>query len=362
LAQTSSKIAVSRRFNHTLTFSFSLKTDSFEGIDGSDISPDDAIANITFSLVREVPWNFPTGKLADSSLVAQAVISGPFSNVGVARDYSVTFQAASTVATTHPSVDSLVLISVKLLPNIKTEYFKQWFKQPANFAFTNIFLIRNPGELPLARRLRKISQLATLREPPVLPNKSPERTNCPHRQRRLTPWSSVSLWRNARMEFPSANKAIAIPANRTVLLTARDVPTDGFASITVPANATLIFADENIRLRVRFMAIYGSVRIGSPTCRVSSNIVITLYGAATNNSELPEGLGSKGIAVMPSGSLDVHGTRYRSWSRLAATALAGDSFVQLQHAVNWIPGNHPANFFFFSFPRRMLESLRTLPD
>ena len=46
---------------------------------------------------------------------------------------------------------------------------------------------------------------------------------------------------------------------------------------------------------------------------------------------------AKGIVV--DGSLDLHGAQYTpTWTRLAATARTGDSFVWLQEPVNWEPG------------------------
>jgi hypothetical protein len=50
-------------------------------------------------------------------------------------------------------------------------------------------------------------------------------------------------------------------------------------------------------------------------------------------------MGSKGIGVLPSGSIDVHGKQYHySWTRLPVTAAPGDHQVYMQDQVNWEPG------------------------
>jgi hypothetical protein len=336
---------INSRSSYTLQFSFKLDADTFEGVDGSEISPDDAVANITVMFVRDqISWFIPPTGIPKSAIVAQDVILGPFRSAQPAPilTASLKLNGSTSPFSTDPYH---VVVRVCLSPRIKPGVWTAWFKRPPNFILTDLFLTRDAMVMPLSRRLSSFSQLAVLREPPPLPRASIQQTNCPHRVAGLRSWASRTVWRKVGLpQPPAAGAAVVLPENQTIILRAAHVPAQGFDSITIPATSTLIFDDMPIDLRVRFIAIYGSLRIGSPTCRIKNPIRITLVGPATNVSDLPEGLGSKGIAVMTTGSLDIHGTRYRSWTRLAATAMSGDAFIQLQHPVNWVPGEEQLFF------------------
>lgn len=73
--------------------------------------------------------------------------------------------------------------------------------------------------------------------------------------------------------------------------------------------------------------IQGRMRIGGEDCRLLSQITITfdyVDGQGVNFAEL-------GMVVENTGQLDMHGELfYPTWTRLSATANAGDDFVNLQ--------------------------------
>jgi hypothetical protein len=86
---------------------------------------------------------------------------------------------------------------------------------------------------------------------------------------------------------------------------------------------------------VKGIDVQGKLTIGSETCRIETPVSITLYGtrpaSITTVAKPPL---YKGIIV--SGLLNLHGKRYyRTWTRLAQQATAGDTSIILQHRVNW---------------------------
>jgi len=66
-------------------------------------------------------------------------------------------------------------------------------------------------------------------------------------------------------------------------------------------------------------------------------VTITLYGKRSEQAELPAPNWVKGIDV--TGSIEAHGARYSpTWTRLAATATAGSTWILIQDCPNWQPG------------------------
>ena len=82
----------------------------------------------------------------------------------------------------------------------------------------------------------------------------------------------------------------------------------------------------------------GALRAGSETCRLQSRLTITLHGSRpVDASTTARSASEKGIHV--TGVLELHGKRYfRTWTRLAAPVVPGQTVIWLQHVVNWEPG------------------------
>ncbi|KAG1681196.1 hypothetical protein FOA52_015639 [Chlamydomonas sp. UWO 241] len=94
----------------------------------------------------------------------------------------------------------------------------------------------------------------------------------------------------------------------------------------------LIFDDSDLLLTVGVIWVSGQLSKGSADCRLQSNIMITFdYQLSVGDADL-------GIQVWSGNQLDLHGTWFNpTWTRLAATAAAGQNWVTLQDAVNWQP-------------------------
>ena len=166
---------------------------------------------------------------------------------------------------------------------------------------------------------------------------TPVLKNCPHLRKNLVP-------------FPTGTADVVIPSGSSSLLRASDLQQQqqqqqvNYRRITVSPNATLIFNDEPMTLHVEeiFVARGGALLLGSETCRLASAIQIVYHGAANSssleNDYSPGGKTSKGL-VSFGGHVEMHGQLFHpTWTRLAATAAAGDTVIHLQDWVNWQVG------------------------
>ncbi|GBG34566.1 G8 domain-containing protein DDB_G0286311 [Hondaea fermentalgiana] len=181
------------------------------------------------------------------------------------------------------------------------------------------------------------AEAVTLR---ITPNELPEgfdaAQDCPHEDSGLVAWEDASTWTSGSV--PADGEDVELPANTRVLVSGCSVG-EGivFGIITIPTSSELIFADEDISFDAQGFLVQGKFTLGAETCRLHSQINITLHGAKP--STLPADMAYKGIAAVNGGTISVHGSIFHpTWSRLAATAEAGDTQVYLQHRVNWQPG------------------------
>lgn len=95
----------------------------------------------------------------------------------------------------------------------------------------------------------------------------------------------------------------------------------------------LIFADADIAMDVGAFHVYGRMAAGGPTCRLRSRLSLQFH------ERWWEGAFNQGILVKPTGKLDLHGRLFTpTWTRLATSARASDTALNLKEAVNWQPG------------------------
>lgn len=162
---------------------------------------------------------------------------------------------------------------------------------------------------------------------------------CPHLQSGLLDWHNPATW-PGNVVPAQGGTDVTLPANAKVLLSSCSVSANAiFGTITVPATSELIFGDAAISIRAKGFKVFGALRAGAPTCRLRNKVSITLHGArsdqVTNPAPSPW---VKGIYVA-NGTLSLHGTLFTpTWTRLAATAKAGDTVLLVQDVPNWQPG------------------------
>jgi hypothetical protein len=174
------------------------------------------------------------------------------------------------------------------------------------------------------------TELVQIPQPPqadLTPNTA--RSLCPHDDPTLTDWTTLF-----GTTF-TVGQNINIPAGTRVLIS-KSIPTK-LGYITIPASSSVVFGEDplnGITLNVSGIDVQGSLIAGSESCRIQSDVTITLHGNRPSVSQQPT---YKGISV--TGTLSLHGKRYfRTWTRLARRAHAGEDFLYLQDKVNWEPG------------------------
>ncbi|XP_028646735.2 PKHD1 like 1, tandem duplicate 1 [Erpetoichthys calabaricus] len=149
-------------------------------------------------------------------------------------------------------------------------------------------------------------------------------------------WSSNFTWGGDSP--PDAGSLAVISQGQTVLL---DVSTPVLKMLLIQGG-TLIFDEADIELKAENILIAngGTLQIGTEAAPFQHKAIITLYGQL-RSPELPV-YGAKTLAVRQ-GVLDLHGVPIPvTWTRLAQTANAGSSTLQLQQSVTWNVGDEIA--------------------
>ena len=186
-------------------------------------------------------------------------------------------------------------------------------------------VVRRPAELPT-----HFSEKFDFLRPTAPSNEElTMQSACPFAEPDLRDWGTI---------FTTNSGTLTIPQNTKVAIGASSLtPGARYDKIVVPASSELIFHDANITLHLRALVVHGKLRIGSPTCRLQGPIRIIFWGDKGRDDL--EGHGSKGVAVLGQGEIDIFGRRFSpTWTRLSRTARAGDDRIYLQENVNWYPG------------------------
>jgi len=165
--------------------------------------------------------------------------------------------------------------------------------------------------------------------PPADLSANTARSSCPHDDPTLIDW-------NTQFSSPlTEGQDITIPAGTHILVSESITTKLGY--ITIPDSSSLVIGEDpvnGISIDANGIDVQGSLIAGSETCRIQSQITITLHGSRPDTSQP---FLYKGIAV--TGTLSLHGKRfYRTWTRLAKRAHTGENFLYLQDEVNWEPG------------------------
>lgn len=140
-------------------------------------------------------------------------------------------------------------------------------------------------------------------------------------------WSDPATWPGRVVPGPGAT--VVIPPGATVLL---DVSPPELASLKI--EGTLIADDRDLALTAGDVHVHGTLRAGSERAPFRRRLMITLTGDDPGG-DVP----SKMIAVYGGGTLELHGEPRLSWTRLAATAPAGATQLQLDAAADWRSGD-----------------------
>ncbi|HEX5285174.1 MAG TPA: G8 domain-containing protein [Bryocella sp.] len=153
---------------------------------------------------------------------------------------------------------------------------------------------------------------------------------------KATKWSNPATWPNRKV--PVAGDKVTIDAGKEVVL---DVNTPPLNGLTIEGK--LSFADDkDLELTTEWIMLHGELEIGTEKAPHTRKATITF----TNNvkDEDISGVGGttdrvdRGILLM-GGTLNLHGDRTNSWTKLSGTANAGATSIQVLNAAGWRAGD-----------------------
>jgi cell migration-inducing and hyaluronan-binding protein len=144
-------------------------------------------------------------------------------------------------------------------------------------------------------------------------------------------WSDPRSWPDGKV--PGAGDAVTIGKDRAIVL---DVTPPALRSLTI--NGKLSFADDrDLGLETEWIYLSGGeLQIGSEAKPYRHNATITLTD--TVKDEDINTMGDRGI-MMLNGTLELHGDRTNAWTKLAKTAKAGTSKIEVLDAAGWRKGD-----------------------
>src|SRR5579871_4840946 len=153
---------------------------------------------------------------------------------------------------------------------------------------------------------------------------------------KATKWSDPATWPNRKV--PVAGDKVIIEKDKQVVLDVTPPPLNG---LTI--NGKLSFANnKDVELTTEWIMLHGELEIGTEKAPHTRKAIITF----TDNvkGEDISGVGGttdrvdRGILLM-GGTLDLHGDRTNSWTKLSSTANAGATSIQVLNAAGWRVGD-----------------------
>ena len=145
-------------------------------------------------------------------------------------------------------------------------------------------------------------------------------------------WSDPATWPDRKV--PVAGDKVTIAEGKDVVL---DVSPPALDGLTI--DGKLSFANNgDLELTTEWIMVHGELEIGTEARPHTRKATITL----TNNVKDEDigGMGGandrsdRGIMLM-GGTLNLHGNRTNSWTKLASTATAGSTSIQVLNAAGW---------------------------
>src|SRR5687768_12965744 len=146
-----------------------------------------------------------------------------------------------------------------------------------------------------------------------------------------TKWSDPNTWPNRKV--PVAGDKVIIARDKEVIL---DVSPPALGGLSIDGKLT--FAnDADLELTTEWIMLHGELAIGSEASPHTRDATITL----TNNvkdEDVMAGMGDRGIMIS-GGTLNLHGDRTNTWTKLTSTAKAGSTSIEVLNAAGWRVGD-----------------------
>jgi cell migration-inducing and hyaluronan-binding protein len=147
---------------------------------------------------------------------------------------------------------------------------------------------------------------------------------------KATRWSDPATWPDRQV--PRAGDKVTIESGKDVVLDVSPPPLGG-----LHIEGKLSFSDKaDLELTTEWIMVHGTLEIGTEARPHTRKATITL----TDNvpGEELDGMGDRGIMIA-GGTLNLHGDRTNSWTKLAATAKAGSARIEVLNARGWRKGD-----------------------
>ena len=149
-------------------------------------------------------------------------------------------------------------------------------------------------------------------------------------QVKATRWSDRATWPNKKV--PVAGDKVDIASGKEVIL---DVSPPALGGLTI--NGKLTFADKSdLELTTEWIMVHGELAVGTEATPFTHKATITLTDNVKDEQMM--GMGDRGI-MLAGGTLNLHGDRTNTWTKLAATANAGATSIQVLNAAQWRAGD-----------------------
>src|SRR5262245_27945467 len=149
-------------------------------------------------------------------------------------------------------------------------------------------------------------------------------------------WSDAATWSDKKV--PAAGALVTIDKGMDVVL---DVSTPPLNGLTI--NGKLSFANNrDLELTTEWIMLHGELEIGTEKSPHTRKATITLTNEVKD--EDISGVGGtndrvdRGIMLM-GGTLNLHGDRTNTWTKLSSTANAGSNSIQVLNAAGWRVGD-----------------------
>jgi cell migration-inducing and hyaluronan-binding protein len=148
---------------------------------------------------------------------------------------------------------------------------------------------------------------------------------------KATRWSDPATWPNHKV--PAAGDKVAIAKDKSVIL---DVNTPALGGVTI--DGKLSFADDaDVELTTEWIMLHGELAIGTEARPHARKATIT-FTDNVKGENIMANMGDRGMMIS-GGTLNLHGDRTHTWSKLAATAPKGATSIQVLDAKGWKVGD-----------------------
>jgi len=148
---------------------------------------------------------------------------------------------------------------------------------------------------------------------------------------RPTNWSDPDTWPNRKV--PVAGDKVTIAKDKEVVL---DVSPPALGGLSIDGKLT--FSNNvDLELTTEWIMLHGELEIGTEASPHTRKATIT-FTDNVKGEDVMAGMGDRGIMIS-GGTLNLHGDRTHTWTKLAETAAAGSTRIEVLDASGWRVGD-----------------------